>query len=311
MSNSPRPATNRRAIAHDAGLSGLSLMSVLAGVLTAYGTFAIVAAIVGASISGSGVDTDFRTNDWTGSGAIAAAASAATLLIAYLFGGYVAGRMARRNATLHGIAVFLLSLIAGAAAGAVVSLVGDNDELKSNLQSIGVPTSTDQIKGVAIAGAAVSLAAILIGSVLGAMLGERWHTKLARRAVDPDVGPEAEARERAEREEEERRKRVEHDEAIRRQNEERAETERRQEERRQAAQRDDDQQRPEQPQDLQRTASDAQPRTSSDDNDPIWRPDANDEQPVAGVAGPAANRADEAPRYTAEEWRRMNEERRH
>ena len=117
MSDQPRPGQTRRGIAHDAGLGGLSLLSVFAGVVTAYGTFAIVAAIVGASLNGSGVDTDFRTNDWTGSGAVAALASAGALLVAYLFGGYVAGRMARRNAILHGIAVFLLSLIAGAIAG--------------------------------------------------------------------------------------------------------------------------------------------------------------------------------------------------
>lgn len=322
MSNSSRPSKTRRAIAHDAGLSGLSIMSVLAGVLAAYGTFAIVAAVVGASISGSGVDTDFRTNDWTGSGAVAALASVVTLLIAYLFGGYVAGRMARRNATLHGIFVFLLSLIAGAVAGAVISLVGDNDEVESSLQNIGVPTSTDQIKGVAIAGVAASLAAILIGSILGAMLGERWHTKLARLAVDPEVGPEAEARERAEREEVDRRERVERDEAVRRQNEERAETERRQEERREA-QRDGDQQddrqrdraqvrredqREDERQERQRSDSDAPTQSSSRDGDPARRPESDRDQPAAGVAGPAANQTDEAPRYTADEWRRMNED---
>lgn len=215
MTREPRPGAAHRAIAHDAGLSGLSVTSVLAGVVTAYGTFAIVAAVVGAALSGSGVETDFRTNDWTGSGAVAALASAVTLLVAYLAGGYVAGRMARRNATMHGIAVFLLSLIAGAVVGAVIGLVQDNDELKSNLQSIGVPINTDQISGVAIAGAVASLAAILVGSVVGAQLGERWHTKLSSRVADSEYGTEAELRARAEREPELRERRVEQDEVIR------------------------------------------------------------------------------------------------
>lgn len=208
------PAHVHREIVRDAGFSSMSFISVIAGTLTAYGTFAIVAAVVGASLSGSGVNTEFRTNDWTGSGAVALLASAATLLIAYLFGGYVAGRMARRAAILHGIAVFVLSLLAGAVVGGVVGLVSDNQQLKSNLRSIGVPTTADQVTGVAIVGAAVSLAAILVGSVLGAMLGERWHTKLARRAVDPEYGPEAEARARAERQTEDRRETVGRDAAV-------------------------------------------------------------------------------------------------
>lgn len=216
MAKNLRPGQSHRAIAHDAGLSGLSIASVLAGVVTAYGTFAIVAAIVGSALRGSGVQTDFRTNDWTGSGAVAALASAVTLLVAYLCGGYVAGRMARRNATLHGVAVFLLSLVAGAVVGAVVGLVGNNDELRSNLQSIGVPTNMDQVSGVAITGAAISLAAILIGSLVGSLLGERWHTKLSRRVVDPDYGPEAQMRAEADQESDRRQARVQGDEVIRR-----------------------------------------------------------------------------------------------
>ena len=203
------PSQVHKDIVRDAGIGSISLISVFAGVVTAYGTSAIVAAIVGASLSGTGVDTEFRTNDWTGSGAVALLAGAVTLLVAYLFGGYVAGRMARRSAVLHGIAVFVLSLVAGAVVGTVVGLVGDNQELKSSLRNIGVPTSADQVTGVAIVGVAVSLGAVLLGSVLGALLGERWHTKLARRIVDPAYGPEAEARARAEREEQERQERVE------------------------------------------------------------------------------------------------------
>ena len=78
--------------------------SILAGIVAAYGTFAIVAAVVGAIANGADADTEFRTNDWTGSGATALLISAATLFVAFLFGGYIAGRMARRRGVAHGIA---------------------------------------------------------------------------------------------------------------------------------------------------------------------------------------------------------------
>ena len=167
----------------EAGFRRLSLVSVLAGLVTVYGTFAIVASIVGAVLSSVEVETDFRTNDWTGSGAVALLATAVSLLVAYLFGGYVAGRMARRASMLHGVAVFVASIVVAAIVGTLVAVLTDDEQIRENLQSIGVPVSSDQVSGVAFVGAIVALAAMLVGSILGAMLGERWHTKLARRVV--------------------------------------------------------------------------------------------------------------------------------
>ena len=187
-----------RETAQEAGFGTISPLSIIAGVISAYGAFAIVAAIVGAVLTEVDVDTEFRTDDFTSSGFVAALASAAVLFVAYLFGGYVAGRMARRAGMLHGILVFVTSIVLGAIVGGVVSAIGDNSEIESNLRSIGIPTSTDQFDDVAIVGVIVSLAAILLGSMLGGMLGERWHTKLARRVADPSIGPAAERRERIE-----------------------------------------------------------------------------------------------------------------
>jgi hypothetical protein len=48
------------------------------------------------------------------------------------------------------------------------------------------------------------------------MLGERWHTKLARRVADPEIGPAADARRRAAEEESERRDRIDRDAAVHR-----------------------------------------------------------------------------------------------
>ncbi len=198
MTTRTHPRRQHDEIVSEAGFGRVSPISILAGVVTAYGTFAIVASIVGAILSAIDVNTEFRSNDWTGSGAVAALATAVTLLISYLFGGYVAGRMGRRAAVLHGVGVFVVSLVAAVIVSVVVAGIADDDTLRSNLRSIGIPTSTDQVTGVAVAAVIVSVAAMLVGSVAGAMLGEHWHTELARRAVDPDVGPAADHRRRAE-----------------------------------------------------------------------------------------------------------------
>ncbi|HYI62271.1 MAG TPA: TIGR04086 family membrane protein [Acidimicrobiales bacterium] len=196
--HAPRPSKEHREVAREAGVGQVSLVSIIAGVVTAYGTFAVVAAVVGALLAAADVDTEFRTDDWTSSGAGASLASAVALFVAYLFGGYVAGRMARRAGLLHGAAVVVLSLIIGAVVGAVVSL-GDSSAIEDNLRSIGVPTTTDQIEDVAVAGALLSLLGLVVGGLLGGVLGERWHTKLARRFADPEIGPAAEARAEADR----------------------------------------------------------------------------------------------------------------
>lgn len=202
--------------ARDAGFGSLSLISVLAGVVCAYGTFAVVAAVAGSITGSADVATEFRTDDWTSSGAVASAVTAVVLFVAYLFGGYVAGRMARRSSLLHGVAVFVAALVLGALAGGLVAALADGAEVEDNLRSIEIPTTWDQVSGVAIAGALVSLAAILLGSLLGAWWGERWHTKLSRRAVDPDYGPQAEAWDRAAAAEVDAHRRLRRDHALQR-----------------------------------------------------------------------------------------------
>ncbi len=236
------PGRDRLTIAREAGLSRFSVISVLAGTVTAYGTFSVVAAIAGSLLAAAGVKSNFRTNDWSGSGAVAALVTALVLLIAYLFGGYVAGRMARRSGILHGVAVFVLSLVIGAIAGGVVSQVSNSDSLKQNLRSIGVPTTTDQISGVAVAGVILSIVAMLVGAVVGAKLGERWHTRLAQRVADPNYGPGAELRQRADETDRRSEHSLDRDAAIRREidlSKERDDKERDEEARRDEARRDE------------------------------------------------------------------------
>src|SRR5215211_1832422 len=102
---------DRAALTRQAGIGKLSLISVLAGVLVAYGAFAVLAALAGVAAAALGLNTDLSANNWAELGVGSAIAAAVVLLLAYLFGGYVAGRMARRAGLLHGLAVFILALV--------------------------------------------------------------------------------------------------------------------------------------------------------------------------------------------------------
>lgn len=180
---------DRAALVRDAGLGRLSLVSVLAGVLVAYGAFAVLAALVGAIAAAIGLNTTLSANDWSKLGMGSAIAVAVVLLLAYLFGGYVAGRMARRAGLLNGLGVFVVAVIIVAVVGALVASQADAGAVRTNLRSLGIPTSGTEWGKVGTVAGVASLVAMLVGALLGGMLGERWHTKLSRRATSPDYGP--------------------------------------------------------------------------------------------------------------------------
>jgi hypothetical protein len=181
---------DRSSLAHEAGVGKLSFISVLAGVLVAYGAFAVLAALVGAAATAIGLNNDLSSNDWARLGTGSAIAAALVLLLAYLFGGYVAGRMARRAGLLNGLAVFLLAIVLIAAVGALVASQADTDTIGTNLRSLGIPTSGSEWGDIGTLAGIASLAAMLVGALVGGVLGERWHSKLTRRAVSGKYRPD-------------------------------------------------------------------------------------------------------------------------
>jgi hypothetical protein len=191
-SNPIETGRDRAALTREAGIGKLSLISVLAGVLVAYGAFAVLAALAGAAAAVIGFDTDLSANNWAELGIGSAIAAAVVLLLAYLFGGYVAGRMARRAGLLHGVGVFVLALVLVALIAVIAATQTDTSVIRGNLRSLGIPTTGAEWGEVGTLAGIGSLVAMLVGAVLGGLLGERWHTKLSRRAASPNYGSDRE-----------------------------------------------------------------------------------------------------------------------
>ncbi|HZQ28240.1 MAG TPA: TIGR04086 family membrane protein [Acidimicrobiales bacterium] len=181
--------SDRRALASEAGVGRISIGSVIAGTLVAYGAFAVLAAIAGVIIDAVGVDTNLSADDWRRLGTGGGIAVAVVLLLSYLYGGYVAGRMARRSGAWNGLLVFFLGVLAAVGIGAVVNQFTNTAEITRNLRSLGIPTRAGEWRDVGTVAGIASLVAMFLGSIIGGMLGERWHTKLTRRAA-ADVGAE-------------------------------------------------------------------------------------------------------------------------
>jgi MFS family permease len=180
-----RTARERRTLVHDAGLPTTSPISIVAGVLVAIGAVAVVCAIVGAVGNQLGFSTDgVSTSEWRDLGIGGAAAAAVVLFVAFFFGGYTAGRMGRRAGFSHGLAVFALAVIVVAVVVGLTAWSGGVDSLRDNLADNGVPTDADTWSGVAIGALLAGIAAVFLGSVLGAIRGERWHGRIERAAVE-------------------------------------------------------------------------------------------------------------------------------
>jgi hypothetical protein len=193
-----RPS-DRKELVREAGLPDTSLLSVLAGTMVAFGTIALLLAAVAGLGEAFDVDTtDLNGRNWDDAGLGAAIAFGVVLFVGYLFGGYVAGRMARRAGLRHGLLVFAFALVLAAAVAAVANAVGDTNAFVDDLRAQGVPTDADSWSGVGILAGVIALAGMLLGSILGGMRGERWHGRLVTRALDPDVLPRGEQERRDE-----------------------------------------------------------------------------------------------------------------
>lgn len=179
---------DRLALVEDAGFRRISVASVLAGVMCAYGTFVMVLGITGGILRAAGVDTNFSANDWRRIGSGAGILVALVLFISYFFGGYVAGRMSRRAGTTHGVLVFVLGLVLLGVAAVIANAATDSADILRNLRSVGIPTSWDEWRDIGTVVGIASLVAMLLGSVVGGAKGERWHGRLLARAADPAVG---------------------------------------------------------------------------------------------------------------------------
>jgi hypothetical protein len=190
---------DRLALARDAGIGSVSVASVFAGTLVAFGASILFLGVAAATATAFDLDANLAASRWREAGAVGGAVLAGALFLSYLFGGYSAGRMARRQGVLHGILVTFTSLVAVAVAVVVARLVTnlDGENLLRDLRSVGVPTTGSEWGDTFTVAGLAALAGMLVGSVLGGALGDRWHSRLLARALDPEVGTEGAVRRHA------------------------------------------------------------------------------------------------------------------
>jgi hypothetical protein len=165
--------------ADTAARGGVSLWSVLSGMLVAFGAFVILLATIGAILAATGIaEGGIRADEMADLGLGVGVSLVLSQFLAYLWGGYTAGRMARGSGVANGVLVPVVALVLVVALGTIVAAVtGAAAELDpSDVQRVPLPLSrlTDLGTGVGIG----LLLAMLGGGALGGWLGARWHTRL-------------------------------------------------------------------------------------------------------------------------------------
>jgi hypothetical protein len=161
---------------------GLSPLGIITGLLVALGAFVVLTALIGGILAATGVvEGGISPQEATGVGTAAGVGLVIAQFLAYLWGGYTAGRMARGSGVLNGILVPIVAIVLVAILGALVAGIADQttnlrpEQIQQLPLPLGSLSDLGSIVGIAL------LVAMLLAGALGGALGQRWHTKLEKR----------------------------------------------------------------------------------------------------------------------------------
>jgi len=200
------PIESGRTLRDDVGrrerkeFGGFKFGSAFFGWLTATGAAVLLTALVGAVGAAIGLGAAGTVDEVAEAlsenantvSIVGAITLAVVIFVAYLAGGYVAGRMARFSGAKQGVAVWLWAVVIAIVVAIVVALTGSQHTLLANLDSLpSVPMNEGVLTATGIVTAIVVAAVGLVGAVLGGLAGMRYHRRVDRVGLEP-VGTAAE-----------------------------------------------------------------------------------------------------------------------
>lgn len=164
---------------------GVSFGAILTGVVVSLGTLVLLYAIVGGILVATGTSIE----EVSGQEAVTAGIATGIALVvaqflAYMWGGYTAGRMGRGAGFLNGLLVPLMTVIILFLVGAVAAALGAEAQLNIPFDTIRLPLEENAVVDFGVGIGIAALVAMFLGGILGGLLGARWHTKLERRVVE-------------------------------------------------------------------------------------------------------------------------------
>jgi hypothetical protein len=171
--------------AQRARFGGINWGAAFFGWLSANGLAVILVALLSAAGVALGLAQGVNTADEAAAqvetlGIGGGIAVLVVLFLAYLAGGYVAGRMSRFDGARQGFATWLIGLIVVLVLAAAGVLLGAQYNVLQQLNLPRIPID----EGTATTAGLITLVAILlvtlVGALLGGKLGDRYHRKVDR-----------------------------------------------------------------------------------------------------------------------------------
>jgi hypothetical protein len=175
----PDPAQDTHARQRDE-FGGLNWGAALFGWLVAVGVATLLTAILsaaGAAIGLTKTSPSQAADSASTIGIVGGILFLLVLLVAYFAGGYVAGRMSRFDGPRQGAGVWVIGLLVTILLGVAGVLLGAKYNVLSQLNLPRIPVD----EGSLTTGGVIALVAVVLGTLLAAILGGKAGTRYHRK----------------------------------------------------------------------------------------------------------------------------------
>jgi hypothetical protein len=160
--------------ANRADFGGVDLPASLVGMLTALAMIVLLGGIVGAAIGVIGYQTGLSGDNVEDISVASLIGGIAVIFVAYLIGGWTAGRIARYDGARNGLMTGIWTIILAAVVSALAYFFGNEYDV---LRNVDLPQwfDRDALTTAAIVSGVVTVAAMLLAGLLGGLWGSRYH----------------------------------------------------------------------------------------------------------------------------------------
>jgi amino acid transporter len=170
---------------------GMKFGASFFGWLTATGMAVLLTALLAAAGAGLGLATNLEEttdpadpNQAQTIGLVGAIVLLVIIFLAYVAGGYVAGRMARFNGVRQGVGVWLWALIIAVVVAILGAVAGTQFNLLANLNTFPrIPINEGDLTTVGIITAIAVALVALIGAILGGLAGMSFHRRVDKEGL--------------------------------------------------------------------------------------------------------------------------------
>jgi hypothetical protein len=161
---------------------GINWGAAFFGWLVAVGLGALLVGLLAAAGTAVGI-TELSDDPDASAGSIGlggAIALLAALAVAYLCGGYVAGRMSRFDGARQGLGAWVIGLVVTVALAIASALLGAEYNVLDRLDLPALPSGDAEFASGGAIALAAAIVATLLAAVAGGKAGERYHRRVDR-----------------------------------------------------------------------------------------------------------------------------------